>query len=198
MVVQVLQCVVVSLCVADVATSVLLCAVVCRSPLQCVGVCGGVRGALRLSVTEVAQQPMRCCANARCLKAVVVLSDDASSCSCIVVASLPSDAALASLWRRRAGARGCVSTLRLGCQATSCYGYAWVSLATFARCLQSMCCCCLQLFARAWHRDRCGRVVTCATLAVSLACCVGRRRQVPVGCLVVSYSMGVTLARCCT
>jgi hypothetical protein len=38
-------------------------------------------------------------------------------------------------------------------------------------------------------------MLTCATVAVSLACVVERRRQAPVGRLVVSFKSRVELAR---
>jgi hypothetical protein len=46
--------------------------------------------------------------------------------------------------------------------------------------------CAERLLARARHR--CGCVVTCSTVVMSLACVVWRRHVlVPVGCLVVSF-----------
>jgi uncharacterized protein with PIN domain len=50
-----------------------------------------------------------------------------------------------------------------------------------------------RVIARAWRRY--GRMLTCATVAVSLACVVERRRQAPVGRLVVSFKSRVELAR---
>jgi hypothetical protein len=79
-------------------------------------------------------------------------------------------------------ARGCVSTLRLGCQASSYCCSACASVAAFTRCLQLLCCCfccccccCCCVPSACLHRAwcRCGRVVTCASVATSLACVVG-------------------------
>jgi hypothetical protein len=66
-------------------------------------------------------------------------------------------------------ARGCMSTLRLGCRASFCVCVPCGIHSLFAVAVLLLCA--ERLFARAWYR--CGRVVTCASVAVSLACCVG-------------------------
>jgi hypothetical protein len=96
-------------------------------------------------------------------------------CACVVVCVDARDA------------RGCASTLRLGCQTPSCCCSACGSLAAFTRCLQLLCCCCLPCACLHVHGIDVCRAVMCATVAVSLRCRVGRRRQVPGGCLVVSF-----------
>ncbi len=63
----------------------------------------------------------------------MVLSYGTSSCSCSVVALLPSDAVCVDA----RDARGCASTLRVGCQTSSCCCPACVSLAGG---LQLLCC----------------------------------------------------------
>ncbi len=101
----------------------------------------------------------------------MVLSHDTSGCSCILVAlPPPSDAVPACVCVDARDARGCVSTLRFGCQTSSCCCSACVSLAAFTRCL---CCCCVPSACLHVHGVAVCRVVTCATVAVSLRCRVG-------------------------
>jgi hypothetical protein len=103
----------------------------------------------------------------------VVLSHDTSSCSCIFVALPPPSDAVPACWCVDArDARGCVSTLRLGCQASSCCWSACVSLAAFTRCLPLLCCGVLSACLHV-HGVAVCRVVTCASVAVSLRCRVG-------------------------
>ncbi len=72
----------------------------------------------------------------------MVLSHDTLGCSCIFVASRrPRTLCLrCGVCVDARDARGCVSTIRLGCQASLC---CCSSLAAFTRCLQLLCCCCV-------------------------------------------------------
>ncbi len=75
----------------------------------------------------------------------MVLSHDASSCLCIFVALLPPSATLLCVvvcCADARDARGCVSTLCIGCQTSSCCCSACVPLTAFTRCLPLLCCCC--------------------------------------------------------
>jgi hypothetical protein len=97
----------------------------------------------------------------------VVLSHDTSQCACIFVVSPPLLGAVPALRCVDArDARGCVSTVRLGCQISSCCCCACASVVAFALCLLVLCA--ERLIAHA--SCRCGRVVTCVPVAVSLAC----------------------------
>jgi hypothetical protein len=79
----------------------------------------------------------------------VVLSHDTSSCSCSVVASPHSDAVPAlfcvcvcvCVCVDACDARGCLSSIRLGCRLSPCCCSACASFVAFTRCLQLLCCC---------------------------------------------------------
>jgi hypothetical protein len=107
----------------------------------------------------------------------VVLSHDTSSCSCTFVALPPPSDDVPALW--------CVSTpvmraavylLHVSAAQHRRVAVLLVrplrqSLAVCSCCVVIVVLCAAHLFSRAWYR--CGRVVTCVTVAVSLACRVG-------------------------
>ncbi len=104
----------------------------------------------------------------------MVLSHDTSGCSCGVVALPPPSDAVPACWcvlthvMRAAVCLLYVSTVRHRRVAVLHVRPSRHSLAVCSCCAVFVCQC---LFARVWHR--CRRVVTCATVAVSLACRVG-------------------------
>ncbi len=101
----------------------------------------------------------------------MVLPHDTSGCSCIFVALPPPSDDVPGMW--------CVSTPVMRAAVSLLYvsavghRFACVSLAAFTRCLQLLCCCCLPSACLHVHGIAVCRVVTCASVAVSLACCVG-------------------------
>jgi hypothetical protein len=108
-----------------------------------------------------------CCLMTRRAARAVSPSDDVLAPLCHSVSTAGVDAC---------AARGCVSTLRQGCQTSVallfcvCVPRGIHPLFAVAALLLVLLCA-ERLFERAWCR--CRRVVTCATVAVSLTCVVG-------------------------
>jgi hypothetical protein len=151
------RCVAVSLCRC---VAVLLCVA-----LRCIG------RSLRQSATVFAQQRWRCSA---VLRAAVVLSHDTSGCSCILVALAPPSDAVLACWcvstpvMREAVCLLYVSAVKRHRVAGLHVCHSRHSLAVCSRC----CCCCVPSACLHVHGVVC-RVVTCATVAVSLRHRVG-------------------------
>jgi hypothetical protein len=165
------------------------CVAVCCTMLQCVALCCSVLWCERRTAAVGGSSDGR-------TAAVAMRRSPRSGCVIISrhVELLVQCRRAASLRRCAGGVvcvstsvtRGCVSALRLGCQEWSCRRNAYVSRGTHSLfAVAVLLCRALVCTCMSSHHSR--RVVTCATVSVSLGCRAGRWRQVPAGCLVVSF-----------